>query len=389
MPPVPAAQQAIRQAFSALRRGERREAQRYAAQAARLDAQCEEAWLILAHLGSPEASIAYLQCALAINPGSRRARQAMHWAIQRLRASPGRRVGGSWSAATQPMGPGANVQAATQPIPAGALGPVIAPPTSGATKPVKVRRRGQQESPWLALLPVAAALLLILAGLMYVFAGPSLPPETSRRAISAFAAAGLIPPTVTPTPTHTATITPTSTPTATPTASATPTETATPTPTETPLPTEPPTEVPTLEPVEPPPPQPDRPDYSIPGLPEGVGKKERWIAVNLSNQSAAAFQGKNVVRTFTVSTGTWMTPTVTGQYRIYVKYPYADMAGPGYYLPAVPYVMYFYEGYGLHGTYWHNNFGVPMSHGCVNFTIEDAAWLFDFASVGTVVYVFY
>ena len=42
------------------------------------------------------------------------------------------------------------------------------------------------------------------------------------------------------------------------------------------------------------------------------------------------------------------------------------MSGPGYYLPGVPYVMYFYQGYGLHGTYWHDNFGQPMSHGCVN-----------------------
>jgi lipoprotein-anchoring transpeptidase ErfK/SrfK len=41
----------------------------------------------------------------------------------------------------------------------------------------------------------------------------------------------------------------------------------------------------------------------------------------------------------------------------------------------------------LHGTYWHQNFGFPMSHGCVNYTITDAAWLFDFASVGTVVYI--
>jgi lipoprotein-anchoring transpeptidase ErfK/SrfK len=66
-----------------------------------------------------------------------------------------------------------------------------------------------------------------------------------------------------------------------------------------------------------------------------------------------------------------------------VKYEAADMWGPGYYLPAVPYVMYFYEDYGLHGTYWHNNFGTPMSHGCVNFRTEDAQWLFNWASVGT------
>jgi lipoprotein-anchoring transpeptidase ErfK/SrfK len=72
-----------------------------------------------------------------------------------------------------------------------------------------------------------------------------------------------------------------------------------------------------------------------------------------------------------------------------VKYRYADMTGPGYYLPDVPYVMYFYSGYGLHGTYWHSNFGTPMSHGCVNFSIDDAAWLFDFVSVGSTVNVHY
>jgi lipoprotein-anchoring transpeptidase ErfK/SrfK len=109
--------------------------------------------------------------------------------------------------------------------------------------------------------------------------------------------------------------------------------------------------------------------------------------VDLSKQRAYAYQGNTLINKFIVSTGTWLHPTVTGQYRIYVKYRYADMAGPGYYLPNVPYTMYFYRGYGLHGTYWHNNFGTPMSHGCVNFTIDDAAWLFDWASVGTVVYV--
>ena len=53
------------------------------------------------------------------------------------------------------------------------------------------------------------------------------------------------------------------------------------------------------------------------------------------------------------------------------------MSGPGYYLTNVPYTMYFYRGYGLHGTYWHNNFGHPMSHGCVNLKTPDAKWLFD------------
>jgi lipoprotein-anchoring transpeptidase ErfK/SrfK len=102
-----------------------------------------------------------------------------------------------------------------------------------------------------------------------------------------------------------------------------------------------------------------------------------------------AYEGNTVVNSFLVSTGTWLHPTITGQYKIYVKYLYADMTGPGYYLPDVPYTMYFYSGYALHGTYWHSNFGVPMSHGCVNLSIPDAGWLFNWASVGTLVNIHY
>ena len=58
-------------------------------------------------------------------------------------------------------------------------------------------------------------------------------------------------------------------------------------------------------------------------------------------------------------------------------------------LPNVPYTMYFYKGYGIHGTYWHHNFGHPMSHGCVNMRTSDAAWLFNWASVGTPVVTHY
>jgi lipoprotein-anchoring transpeptidase ErfK/SrfK len=65
------------------------------------------------------------------------------------------------------------------------------------------------------------------------------------------------------------------------------------------------------------------------------------------------------------------------------------MSGPGYYLPNVPYVMYFYRGYGLHGTYWHHNIGTPMSHGCVNLPTAEAGWLFNWASVGTKVVTHY
>ena len=115
----------------------------------------------------------------------------------------------------------------------------------------------------------------------------------------------------------------------------------------------------------------------------------RWIDVNLSTQTLTAYEGSTPVYSALVSTGLPATPTVVGQFRIWTKLRYDDMSGPGYYLRDVPYVMYFYRGYGLHGTYWHNNFGTPMSHGCVNLRNTDAGWLFNWASVGTLVVTHY
>lgn len=116
---------------------------------------------------------------------------------------------------------------------------------------------------------------------------------------------------------------------------------------------------------------------------------ERWIDVDLSEQRLYAYEGDVLVNSFIVSTGTWQTPTVTGSYKVWVKLRSAAMSGPGYYLPDVPYIMYFYGDYGIHGTYWHNNFGTPMSHGCVNLSTPDAEWVYNFSKVGTVVNVHY
>ena len=115
----------------------------------------------------------------------------------------------------------------------------------------------------------------------------------------------------------------------------------------------------------------------------------RWIDVNLSAQRVTAYEGNTPVRSTLASTGLPATPTPTGRYRIYVKHVSTLMTGPGYYLPNVPYTMYFYRGYGLHGTYWHANFGRPMSHGCVNLPTYEAQWLFNWAPVGTLVNVHY
>lgn len=110
--------------------------------------------------------------------------------------------------------------------------------------------------------------------------------------------------------------------------------------------------------------------------------QEKWIEVDLSDQKLYAWEGNQKVFEFVVSSGKPWTPTIEGEYRIWIKLRYHTMEdgskarGDYYRLPNVPYVMYFYRGYGIHGTYWHNNFGRPMSHGCVNLRISDAEKLF-------------
>lgn len=113
----------------------------------------------------------------------------------------------------------------------------------------------------------------------------------------------------------------------------------------------------------------------------------KQIVVDLSTQMTYAYENGTLLRAVVSSTGLPGTPTVQGDFQIYRKHVTAPMSGPGYYLPDVPYVMYFYQSYGLHGTYWHNNFGQPMSHGCVNLPTPEAEWLFNWAEVGTPVHV--
>jgi len=126
-----------------------------------------------------------------------------------------------------------------------------------------------------------------------------------------------------------------------------------------------------------------------PPTPPTTDYGSKWIDVDLTYQVLRAYAGQTLVFQTLVSTGLPATPTVVGTYRIYAKYISAPMSGPGYYLPNVPYIMYFYRGYSLHGTYWHSNFGRPMSHGCVNLSVADAEWLFNWAEVGTPVTVHY
>lgn len=121
-----------------------------------------------------------------------------------------------------------------------------------------------------------------------------------------------------------------------------------------------------------------------PPLPDTSGKQ---IIVILSTQQVFVYEKGILLKTFLVSTGVKEYRTITGHFNIYEKLLSTTMDGPGYHLPKVPYTMYFYQDYGLHGTYWHHNFGHPMSHGCVNLYTPDAEWLFNWADVGTPVWV--
>lgn len=117
----------------------------------------------------------------------------------------------------------------------------------------------------------------------------------------------------------------------------------------------------------------------------------RWIDINIKKQTITAYEGSTPVNSVLVSTGVAITPTPVGRFAIYKKYTSQLMTGGSrasgnyYYLPNVPYVMYFYKAYAIHGTYWHDNFGRPMSRGCVNLSIADSKWFFDWASNGTLV----
>ncbi|MEO5953861.1 MAG: LysM peptidoglycan-binding domain-containing protein, partial [Chloroflexia bacterium] len=116
----------------------------------------------------------------------------------------------------------------------------------------------------------------------------------------------------------------------------------------------------------------------------------KWFDVDISDQTITAYEGDTPVYTSLVSTGTYKHPTVEGTYRVYAKYVKTKMEGGQgtdeyYNIPDVPYTMYFYGSYGLHGAYWHNNFGHVMSHGCVNLPVDVSRWMFDWAPIGTMV----
>lgn len=109
--------------------------------------------------------------------------------------------------------------------------------------------------------------------------------------------------------------------------------------------------------------------------------EEKWIEVSLDQQMLRAWEGNKIVMEFPISSGKWYS-TPKGTYNIWYKTRAQKMEGGSkeygtyYNLPNVPHNMFFYKGYAIHGAYWHNNFGTPMSHGCVNAPLDKVDDLF-------------
>nr|BFF08869.1 L,D-transpeptidase family protein [Microbacterium flavescens] len=123
---------------------------------------------------------------------------------------------------------------------------------------------------------------------------------------------------------------------------------------------------------------------------------ERRIEVDLSAQTTYLFENDQVIASYAISSGLPGTPTQTGSFRIFAHVSMQDMgelcynpeAQNSYCTENVPWVTYFNGDQGFHGTYWHNNFGNRMSHGCVNMPIDVAKFVYDWAPTGTEVNVY-
>ena len=344
----------LRQAKTAVQQNNKHQARQLLQQAVRQDPQDYRGWLWLATVAqSPQASLEYINRAEMLAPNNDTVQKARRWAEKQLQRN----------------------QAKEQ-------------------EPIKSSTNQWLQSATLRWAAVGAVLLLFLAvGVVYAWQHFQPNGDLSETAVRnnnlianaendqnapAATTAGHPKPTATQTPhPHV----PAKQIASTGSDQPRPTWTITPTPSPTPTPT--PTVIPTFV----------NPNYQDAVRPFGVGSNERWVDVNLTTQTLRAYEGDTVVYTTLVSSGTWDHPTVTGQFRVWLTFRSQTMDGTllgyDYYLEDVPYVMYFYQDYALHGTYWHSNFGTPMSHGCVNLATSDAAWIYDFVSIGTLVNVHY
>lgn len=126
--------------------------------------------------------------------------------------------------------------------------------------------------------------------------------------------------------------------------------------------------------------------------PPEVGEHERWIDIDISEQTLVVFEGDRPVYATLLSSGRHSKikdkdhSTPRGMWRVREKHIVATMDGDGsaagdlpYSIEDVPYIMYFHKSYATHGAFWHRNYGFQMSHGCINLAPLDAKWIFFYA----------
>ncbi len=111
----------------------------------------------------------------------------------------------------------------------------------------------------------------------------------------------------------------------------------------------------------------------------------KWVGVDLYEQTLIAYEGDRPVFSTLIASGLKQWPTNEGLFNVYLRYPRTTMSGAYqqedfYFLQEVPWTMYFDGDIALHGTYWHDGFGYRHSHGCVNMSITDAKWVYDWSA---------
>jgi lipoprotein-anchoring transpeptidase ErfK/SrfK len=121
---------------------------------------------------------------------------------------------------------------------------------------------------------------------------------------------------------------------------------------------------------------------------------DRWIEVNLHEQTLMVYDRRELVFATIIASGFDPFWTRPGLFQVYEKHDSTPMRGAfeadlsdAYYLEDVPWTMYFDDARALHGAYWRAKMGFEQSHGCVNLTVGDAHWIYDWAQVGDWVYV--
>ena len=346
----PTNEQLLKEAFHHYRQRENKKVRELCRGILSRDQQNETAWLLLASANSPEKSALYLQYASKYLPNSIRIQDALANVREQI--------------SHKTVKPPEMLRKKTDNNPKQAKSKTTRnlPTNSIKSKPER-KHFGFIILVFLCvLIGFGGFLLLSNQNIGLAFAMNDKPSPDMERSEGS-----LIKPSKTSTNTATLTHTPTNTSTPTPTTTTTPTNT--PTLTSTPSPTSTKTQI--------------IPTQII------IITYERWIDVDLLKQMLYAYEEDVIVNSFLISSGLINTPTLAGQYSIYAKYETTVMTGPGYYLPDVPFTMYYYKGYGIHAATWHNNFGTPMSHGCINMRLEDAQWMFNWASIGTLVNIHY